>query len=115
MWLMKFFFFSSRRRHTRFDCDWSSDVCSSDLYTVAGEFIDSADAGVCEFARRASAGSGDDVSLAVKLYYAVRDEILYDPYYAGDERRYFRGSDCLRAKRGFCIPKAALLAAAARS
>src|SRR2546430_12673672 len=26
-----FFFFSSRRRHTRFDCDWSSDVCSSDL------------------------------------------------------------------------------------
>src|SRR2546430_16217663 len=29
------FFFSSRRRHTRFDCDWSSDVCSSDLFTVA--------------------------------------------------------------------------------
>src|SRR5256886_6359409 len=26
-----FFFISSRRRHTRFDCDWSSDVCSSDL------------------------------------------------------------------------------------
>src|SRR5260370_36674514 len=25
-----FFFFSSRRRHTRFKCDWSSDVCSSD-------------------------------------------------------------------------------------
>src|SRR2546430_7608101 len=24
-----YFFFSSRRRHTRFDCDWSSDVCSS--------------------------------------------------------------------------------------
>src|SRR5260370_17954160 len=29
-WLL-FFFFSSRRRHTRFKCDWSSDVCSSDL------------------------------------------------------------------------------------
>src|SRR2546427_4098376 len=29
--LVVFFFFSSRRRHTRFDCDWSSDVCSSDL------------------------------------------------------------------------------------
>src|SRR2546427_699051 len=28
------FFFSSRRRHTRFDCDWSSDVCSSDLDPV---------------------------------------------------------------------------------
>src|SRR2546427_7061830 len=30
------FFFSSRRRHTRFDCDWSSDVCSSDLAWVPG-------------------------------------------------------------------------------
>src|SRR5690606_33676678 len=29
---MYFFFFSSRRRHTRFSRDWSSDVCSSDLF-----------------------------------------------------------------------------------
>src|SRR5947207_7432605 len=29
--LCLFFFFSSRRRHTRSLCDWSSDVCSSDL------------------------------------------------------------------------------------
>src|SRR5260370_26396676 len=28
---LRCFFFSSRRRHTRFKCDWSSDVCSSDL------------------------------------------------------------------------------------
>src|SRR6267142_5201220 len=27
------FFFSSRRRHTRLTCDWSSDVCSSDLFS----------------------------------------------------------------------------------
>src|SRR2546430_7786904 len=33
--LLYFFFFSSRRRHTRFDCDWSSDVCSSDLNTLS--------------------------------------------------------------------------------
>src|SRR2546427_5525309 len=31
LWPLLSFFFSSRRRHTRFDCDWSSDVCSSDL------------------------------------------------------------------------------------
>src|SRR2546430_14692225 len=31
MRIISVFFFSSRRRHTRFDCDWSSDVCSSDL------------------------------------------------------------------------------------
>src|SRR5438270_8487992 len=42
------FFFSSRRRHTRFDCDWSSDVCSSDL----------SQAGVVD--RRAMAGMGPD-------------------------------------------------------
>src|SRR5438034_7802287 len=29
-----FFFFSSRRRHTRSLCDWSSDVCSSDLHVL---------------------------------------------------------------------------------
>src|SRR5689334_23701113 len=35
------FFFSSRRRHTRWNCDWSSDVCSSDLHIAISE----ADAG----------------------------------------------------------------------
>src|SRR2546430_9992203 len=33
------FFFSSRRRHTRFDCDWSSDVCSSDLDEVGDSLL----------------------------------------------------------------------------
>src|SRR5713101_9478038 len=37
---MIFFFFSSRRRHTRLTCDWSSDVCSSDL-ADRGTFIHS--------------------------------------------------------------------------
>src|SRR5690242_11676618 len=36
-----FFFFSSRRRHTRLTCDWSSDVCSSDLLDV--EIVDHAE------------------------------------------------------------------------
>src|SRR6266567_6498854 len=34
-----FFFFSSRRRHTRFDCDWSSDVCSSDLRRLGRQLL----------------------------------------------------------------------------
>src|SRR5690606_38570586 len=33
------FFFSSRRRHTRFSRDWSSDVCSSDLLMLDGHSI----------------------------------------------------------------------------
>src|SRR6266481_7292087 len=35
--MMFFFFFSSRRRHTRWNCDWSSDVCSSDLAAALGQ------------------------------------------------------------------------------
>src|SRR5689334_25283442 len=35
---MSFFFFSSRRRHTRWNCDWSSDVCSSDLQGPCNRF-----------------------------------------------------------------------------
>src|SRR5438034_6361043 len=35
--LMRVFFFSSRRRHTRSLCDWSSDVCSSDLSGTNGK------------------------------------------------------------------------------
>src|SRR2546430_13811434 len=50
------FFFSSRRRHTRFDCDWSSDVCSSDL--AAREHRNARVASLsesCQIARRAMA------------------------------------------------------------
>src|SRR6267142_4680615 len=44
MFFFFFFFFSSRRRHTRLTCDWSSDVCSSDL--VAGTLLLAGCAGV---------------------------------------------------------------------
>src|SRR5690242_21265215 len=36
--MLFFFFFSSRRRHTRLTCDWSSDVCSSDLPEQPNDF-----------------------------------------------------------------------------
>src|SRR5580698_7975766 len=44
MGIFFFFFFSSRRRHTSLTCDWSSDVCSSDLAmpgssNFVGEFL----------------------------------------------------------------------------
>src|SRR3989475_2065553 len=60
-----FFFFSSRRRHTRFDCDWSSDVCSSDLVrdlarprSLAVERLT---------ADPAAVASADDVDLVIEL------------------------------------------------
>src|SRR5437870_6587468 len=57
---MSFFFFSSRRRHTRWPRDWSSDVCSSDLgcsvATGVGSVLNTA--GVWEGARVAVIGCG---------------------------------------------------------
>jgi len=88
---------------------------SEPTYLEPGEFIDSNDADVKAFAREQARGAAGAISRAVKLYYAVRDEVIYDPYYVGADRAYFRASDCLRARRGFCIPKAALLAAVARA
>src|SRR5262249_55539489 len=84
-------------------------------YLAPSEFIDSANPDVHAFAQRTIVDATDPVARALKLYYAVRDEILYDPYLVGEKRSYFRASDCLRAKRGFCIPKAALPAATARA
>src|SRR5689334_24652322 len=46
-----FFFFSSRRRHTRWNCDWSSDVCSSDLGIVCSKRSNPAVAGLFAFRR----------------------------------------------------------------
>src|SRR2546427_3472524 len=48
-----FFFFSSRRRHTRFDCDWSSDVCSSDLFPTAQPLLEVEKQAVVDALRRA--------------------------------------------------------------
>src|SRR6266481_7763533 len=54
------FFFSSRRRHTRWNCDWSSDVCSSDLA------IDGA-AGLANLAAGPTAVGEDASTLAAQL------------------------------------------------
>src|SRR5207249_6495804 len=53
-----FFFFSSRRRHTRSKRDWSSDVCSSDLDYAAALSI-------AQQSKRAAAGEHVDVSIPV--------------------------------------------------
>src|SRR2546421_6825312 len=56
-----FFFFSSRRRHTRSDRDWSSDVCSSDLDYVTKPFsVEALVARVRAVLRRATRAPGGD-------------------------------------------------------
>ncbi len=77
-------------------------------------FIDSEEPAVQEFAET-KAGQGTELERGVRLYYAVRDSIRYDPYGIGLSPEEYRASLCLRKQTGFCITKAALLAACARS
>src|SRR6266542_5493523 len=55
---MVFFFFSSRRRHTRCYRDWSSDVCSSDLECIRGNVLEVKDA---HYTRRFGSGARSHV------------------------------------------------------
>lgn len=90
---------------------------SSDLrpYLEPGTFVDSDAPNVVEFARRVCADETDDVRKAVRLFYAVRDEIVYTPYCDFRSPDTYRASACLAKGSGFCVGKAALLAAAARA
>lgn len=83
-------------------------------YLQAGEFIDSDNEHVRQFVAESISGADDPIKTAIELYYAVRDSIIYDPYYIGEDRRYYRASACLQAGRGFCQAKSTLLAACAR-
>ncbi|HYM04688.1 MAG TPA: transglutaminase-like domain-containing protein [Stellaceae bacterium] len=84
-------------------------------YVKPARFIDSDHPAVAAFAARAAAHASEPVSAAVRLYYAVRDEILYDPYVPSDDLDTYRASAVLAKGRGYCVGKASLLAAAARA
>ncbi|WP_439814551.1 transglutaminase-like domain-containing protein [Zavarzinia sp. CC-PAN008] len=78
-------------------------------------FIDADDAKVRAFAAKAVEGVEGEKARALALYYAVRDQIRYDPYKVDYSKPGFRASRCLETGNGFCITKAALLAAVARA
>ena len=81
----------------------------------SGEYVDSGAPEIVAFARRVCGDAADDIAKAVRLYYAVRDDIVYTPYCDFRSPETFRASACLSRGAGFCVAKAALLAAAARA
>ncbi len=83
-------------------------------FLASAPFVDSDDPGIVAFAKRHVSGESQR-ERAVSLYYAVRDGVAYDPYFVGRNPDYYRASACLNAGKGFCIPKAALLAACYRA
>src|SRR3989440_1994970 len=83
-------------------------------YRQPGHFVDSAHPKVVAFAAEHAKGASACES-AVALYYAVRDSIRYNPFqnFLADDT--YRASACLEQNLGWCVSKAALLAAAARA
>jgi transglutaminase-like putative cysteine protease len=83
-------------------------------YLEPGRYIDSEHPAVASFAKTNSKGHSER-ERAVALYYAVRDKIRYNPFLDFTKADVFRASAVLEAGQGFCIGKAALLAACARA
>ena len=83
-------------------------------YLQPGKYIDSAHPAVVAFSRTNSPGK-NDLQRAVSLYYAVRDTIRYNPFLDFSKAEVFKASAVLEADQGFCVGKAALLAACARA
>jgi transglutaminase-like putative cysteine protease len=78
-------------------------------------YVDSDAEAVVAFARRVTHGIAHPAARAIALYYAVRDEITYTAYCDFRSAETYRASGCLARGAGFCVGKAALLAATARA
>lgn len=96
----------------------SDDVVRDDAdfeaYRRPGALIDSEHPKIVAYARRV-AGEGSDKDKALKLYYAVRDDLRYDPYNTPMRRDAYRASATLAAGHGYCVNKAGLMAAVCRA
>src|SRR5688500_20272004 len=86
---MIIFFFSSRRRHTRLQGDWSSDVCSSDLIAVAALAIAG---GIVGDARLGAVDAGAEHLAAGPVPVDARAHLLERPRRRSEERRV--GKEC---------------------
>jgi len=85
-----------------------------EAYLKPGRFVDSDHPAVVAFAAQHAEGATPR-ERAVALYYAVRDGVRYNPFQNFLRDEAYRGSDCLKRGEGWCVPKAALLAACARA
>ncbi len=86
----------------------------SEEYLSPGSFVDSDHPRVVQFAAEHARGA-DARERAVALYYAVRDAVRYNPFQNFLLDASYRGSVCLERGEGWCVPKAALLAACSRA
>ena len=87
----------------------------SQRYLIPTSIIDSDHKSVRDYAMETIRGSTEPVEKAVRLYMAVRDNILYDPYSPFYLPKHYRSSYVLNRGRSFCVPKASLLCGLGRA
>lgn len=85
------------------------------IYLAPARYVDSDAPTIAAFAREATKGAIDEIDRIVRLYRAVRDGLIYDPYLDYNDPQVYRASGVLAAGRGYCVGKGAVLAACARS
>ena len=78
-------------------------------------FIDSDHNDIIKFSNRHAGDSQTDMERAIKIFYAVRDKIRYNPYSIEPTLEGMKASSVLAKGEGFCVAKAVLLAACLRS
>lgn len=84
-------------------------------YLAPTSFLDFETPVVRDFAAAALDGAQDPVEQAVRLFYAVRDQVRYDAFGVSFDPAGYKASTVVQDKAAFCIPKAVLLAATARA
>ena len=84
-------------------------------YLLPTSIIDSDHEQIIRHAMDTIDGANDPVEMAVKLYYAVRDGIWYDPYTPFYLPEHYKASNILKKGRGYCVCKASLLCALGRA
>jgi transglutaminase-like putative cysteine protease len=84
-------------------------------YLSPTAFIDCDNQTIVDYAHSKTDKNSSDVDKAVRLYYAVRDDIYYDPYRFSPDPEKMKASYTLESKRGYCVAKAVLLAATSRA
>ena len=84
-------------------------------YLTATPFIDWDNQKIIEYARLVTRRDSSPVKRAISLFYAVRDDVRYDPYDVHLDLAHLKASYTLQVQRGYCVAKAVLLAAASRA
>ena len=84
-------------------------------YLKSTSFIDCDNPKIIEYAESVTRSATSPIDKAIQLYYAVRDDVRYDPYDIRLDLAHLKASYTLERRRGYCVAKAALLAAVSRA